>query len=80
MSNIERSIAYYKKDGDEFVGEYEINIDLDIIRSMWSAYEDDPLYYMIYPVQEAQKATVEKLLGKDLEFEKYDYFLECHSV
>lgn len=80
MLNIERTITYYEKQSDKFIDEYVIEIDLNMLHDIWLAYEDDPLYYKIYPVGEAQRKEVEKILGKKLEFEKYDYFLECHSV
>lgn len=80
MLEIERVIAYYEKQSDKFVDEYVIEIDLDILSNIWIAYEGDPLYYKIYPVGEGQRVEVEKILCKKLEFEKYDYFLECHSV
>lgn len=80
MSNIERSIAYYEKQGEKFIDEYVIDIDLDTLRELWEAYADDPMYYMIYPVSEIQKERIEELLGEKLDFERYEYYLECHSL
>lgn len=80
MSNIERTIAYYEKKGEKFINEYVIDIDLDTLRELWETYTDDPMYYMIYPVSEAQKERIERILGQQLDFENYDYYLECHSL
>lgn len=78
--NIERSVSYYERGKDAFLGEYTIDIDLDIIKKLWDSYDDDPLYYMIYPIGIKQRAKIEELLGMSLDFEKYEYFLECYSV
>lgn len=80
MLNIERVIAYYEKGRDKFIDEYVIEIDSSMLSTIWTAYEDDPFYYKIYSVGEAEREKIEKILGKKLDFEKYDYFLECFSV
>lgn len=80
MSNVERIIAYYDKSRDKFIDEYIIEIDANVLRDLWAAYDDDPLYYKIYPVGLNQKRKIEELLRVELHFEKFDYFLECHSV
>lgn len=78
--NIERSISYYERFGEKFIGEYVLDIDLKTIQSLWSPHENDPLYYMIYSVTMKQKKKIEELIGQQLDFENYEYFLECHSV
>ncbi|QEH41139.1 hypothetical protein [Chitinophaga sp. XS-30] len=80
MSNIERVIAYYEKQGEKFIDEYAVDIDLALLRELWEAYADDPMYYMVYPVGELQKEKLEELLGEKLDFKRYAYYLECHSL
>lgn len=80
MSNIERVIAYYDKSDDRFIGEYIIDIGIDTLRGLWDAYDGDNFYYKIYPLGLRQKGKIEDILSVMLEFDKYDYFLECHSV
>ena len=77
MSDLERTIACYDRLGDKFINEYIIEIDTDLLHDLWMAYDDDPLYYKIYPVGLNQKKAVEELLGIALHFEMFDYFLEC---
>lgn len=80
MSQLERVIAYYGKSDEEYVNEYVVDIDLDTIRSMWEAYEYDDQYQQMYPIEAQHKAVIEKLLGEPLEMDKYDYFLEAHTI
>lgn len=61
------------------MSEYLVELDVAEISKIWEAEEGDPEYLNIYPVEEAQKAAVEKLLGEKLELNKYDYYLETHQ-
>jgi hypothetical protein len=76
---MERTIAYYLKGTEDFVSEYLVELEVAEISKIWETEEGDPEYLNIYPVEEAQKAAVEKLLGEKLELNKYDYYLETHQ-
>lgn len=78
FDHMERTIAYYKKGTEDFESEYLVELSVAEISKIWEAEEGDAEYLNIYPVEEAQKAAVEKLLGEKLDLNKYDYYLETH--
>lgn len=80
MAQLERVVAYYNKADEEYESEYLVEIDLDTIRSLWEPYEYDAEYKQMYPIEEKQRAVIEKILGEQLDLDTYDYFLESHTI
>ncbi|WP_407431172.1 hypothetical protein [Arcticibacter sp.] len=76
---VQRVITHYQKDGDEYIGEHQIDISLDQIRQMWEPFDNDPLFYMCYPITEKQSEKMEELFNIKIDLMQFDYFLECYK-
>ena len=69
-------VTKYKKRGDDaLVDEYPLRARLSTLKRLFDAPGDEALA-LSYPIREAQRPRIEELLGAELDFRKYDYFLE----
>ena len=77
---IQRTITYYEKIGEEFLGEQIIEANIDTLKKIIIPYENDPEVYMVYPLTFEHKKIVKQIFGIELDIENYDYFLECSQA
>ena len=78
-----RSIDFYEKEGEEFIGEFNISpIPLIYLLELVTPNEDDPLLYDSYLLHELQLAKINAILETQIEYflDKYEYFLGCTVV
>lgn len=77
---LKRILASYEKFGDSLVDEMELDINLDSLRKIWKPYDNDPSFYMSYPVSRFEASVLESKFGIEVDLNNYDYFLECYAV
>lgn len=66
--------------GNELLNQVEIDVDLDTLNKIWIPFEDDPMFYMSYPIDVKKAIALEKLYNIELDLDRYDVFLECYSL
>jgi hypothetical protein len=80
---INRSIGIYKKEEDKLFKEVEINdINITILNSIFIQKENDPNFYAVYAISEAQYLALIKY-KKELESYEYtlfDMYMETYTV
>jgi hypothetical protein len=75
-----RVLYCYEKHGDRPVAEYRLDgIDLERLRAAFRPPSDDPLMYGSYLAGADQAGLFEPVIGKPLDLDRYDYFVECHA-
>jgi hypothetical protein len=52
-------------------------ISVDDIKAVLKPYEDDPLFYDAYPIEEENKELFQNTYGIDFDFNHFDYYLLC---
>ncbi|PLK42104.1 hypothetical protein [Emticicia sp. TH156] len=81
MEEVQRIIAYYNKESEDLVGEYPINLSLDILNTIFvPSPEDDIHLYFVYEIKENQATVLKKYTNIEFDFSNYSYFLECYNV
>ena len=79
---VERWIRWFKKDGEELVGETKlVGLTIEQLKQILTPDPEDPLMYYCYPIQ--TRKQVEFLVPwvkVQLDLETYEYFLECNAV
>ena len=73
----ERSIVYYDKKTDQYLGEIPIDIELEKLKQIFAPKKKDPLLYDPYKIGQEQKKAIYKLITINLDLDTYNYFLEC---
>jgi hypothetical protein len=74
---VERSVVYYDKKTDHYLGEIPIGIEIQKLKQIFKPKKNDPLLYDPYKIGQKQKIALNKLITIDLDLDAYDYFLEC---
>ena len=79
---VERWLRWYKRDGEELVGEIKLEgLTVSQLEQVFTRFNDDPLIYYCYPVETNKQvefmATWEKI---ELDLDSYEYFLECNAA
>ena len=77
-----RYIRCFDKYSDSYIEEYKLPINLnlnDLINHLGSRVSNDPMLYYCYKIYENEKDFYEKNFHIILNFENYDYFLECDA-
>lgn len=80
QQSVERWVRWFKRDGEEMVGEtLLLDVSLSQLKQVFVLFPDDPLMYYCYPVETAEQI---KLLSSWLDgyvnLEAYEYFVECN--
>jgi hypothetical protein len=77
--DVERTLTIFSKHDERFVGEWPLTgIDLAQLQTLFGAPSDDPMYD-VYPVGLDQAPVLSRVVGKEIDLEQYDYFVECHA-
>lgn len=73
-----RLIRYFDKFSDDHLGDIYLpdNVSLDDLKPMFDT-SVDPQMYDCYPLNSEHLPYFERLTNKKLDFDKYEYFLEC---
>ena len=80
---VTRSIDFYEKNGEEFLGQFDISqISLPFLLEIVSPNEDDPLLYDSYLLEKLQLDKINGMLKTPIEYSlhKYEYFLGCTAI
>jgi hypothetical protein len=79
---LERWVRWFRRDGDEFVGEAQlVGVTLSQLKQVFTPFPDDPLMYYCYPVETAKQLEfLIPWLKGELELEAYEYFVECNAA
>jgi hypothetical protein len=72
-----RSLTYFDKLTEEYIGSIELpKIELSELQRLWNQPDDEPMVYS-YPIAKIEQIEFfERILERQLETEKYDYFME----
>jgi len=80
---VTRSIDFYEKNGEEFLGQFDISqIPLPFLLEIVSPNEDDPLLFDSYLMEKFQLDKINEMLETPIEYylNKYEYFLGCTAI
>ena len=83
LLNVERSIAIYKRNvSDSPSEEIKINIDIDVLKTIVSVKDDDPLIYDGYVLNKEQLTKINQYVNNKIvpNFEVYTYILEATGI
>jgi len=74
-----RVVSYFDKKDESFVGELELpEVSLSKLQEVFDVPSGNPMYDSC-PIGKNQAGFIFDILGVHLDFEKYDYFLECYE-
>ena len=78
--NIVRSVTWYEKKGDSFVGEAPIHhLKTSDLQAIFGVPKDDPMYDC-YPIGASHVNTLQKFVDVKIDIHSFDYFVECGGV
>lgn len=78
---ISRLIGIYNNQTEKLVGEIFIDrVSLDVLKTIFSIREDDPLMYQIYEITEIEFPRLKQYVNFDPDFSLKSYYLECYLV
>lgn len=73
------NLSYFKKENDLFAGEISLpDMDLQIIRKLFGASDEDEMYGEI-PLLEDNAKKLKRLVDINLDLNRYEYFFECDN-
>ena len=73
------NLTYFKKENDLLVGEISLpDMDLQIIRKLFDALDEDDMYGEI-PLLEDNAKKLKRLVDINLDLDRYEYFFEYDS-
>jgi hypothetical protein len=80
MPKILRSLTWFDKRNDEWVGEVRLRrVSLRQLQSLFRVASNNPMYDC-FKVESAHIPTIEKWTGLPLDLKKYDYFVEASTI
>ena len=72
-------LSWFKKDGDDLVGEMELNAEEEELRKALSVPADVTLEGE-WPIDKSRRAAIERLAGCVLDLERFEYCVGAESV
>lgn len=76
VNEVSRTLRGYEKDGDELVIEIELPpLDIAYLQDLFGMPRDNPMFDA-YEVGSKQKAELQKHIQKEIDLDKYEFFLE----
>ena len=73
-----RTIGIIPKGQRQVIMEIELKgISIDDLKAVITPYNNDPLFYDGYPIDETNKSLFERTNNIEFDFDKYDYYLLC---
>ncbi len=81
LQSVERWLRWFKRDGEEMVGETQLRgVSLSQLKQVFVPCLDDPLMYYCYPVETAEQIKLlSSWLDGEVNLEAYEYFVECNN-
>ena len=80
MAQIVRFIRFFDRKSEKLAGEISLPaLPLAPLQALFAQSADNPMYDC-FEINESHRAYFEVLAGCKLDFEAYDYFLECDAV
>ena len=80
MAEILRLIRVVDRESGRLAGEIPLPpVDLAPLRTLFDQAPDNPMYDC-FEIQETHRAYFEILVGRSLDLQRYEYFLECEAV
>lgn len=80
MAQIVRFIRFFDRKNGKLAGEIALPpVALAPLQKLFEQPSDNPMYDC-FEIDESQRAYFEVLSGRKLDFERYEYFLECDAV
>lgn len=73
---IDRWVSVFRRDNETLEEELPLGVSLPALRALFGVPTDDPMLEC-YPVTERERDQVEAWLGRKLDFERFDYFVEA---
>jgi len=80
MAQIVRFIRFFDRESGKLAGEITLPpLSLTPLQALFEQASDNPMYDC-FEIKETHRAYFEVLADRKLDFETYDYFLECDAV
>tara|TARA_Y100000591_G_C21844355_1_gene707739 strand:+ start:343 stop:669 length:327 start_codon:yes stop_codon:yes gene_type:complete len=79
--SFKRFISVYNKFGERPIDQMEIEInkfDIKLVQKIFSIEDDNPMYD-VYKIEKEHASYFKDTYSLKFDFEKFDYFLECHE-
>jgi hypothetical protein len=78
---VERWVRWFKRDGEEFVGEAKLEgLSVSQLKQVFTPFPDDPLMYYCYPVEMVKQIDLlSPWLNGKIDLDAYEYFVECNA-
>jgi len=77
---IERSIVFYDKRTEHYVGDFPIQSDLNVLKQLFTAKNDDPLLYDPYEIDEEKSELLKHYIDFEFDFDHFYYCIEASSI
>jgi len=80
---VTRSIDFYEKNGEEFLGQFDISqVPLTFLLKIVNPNEDDLLLYDSYVLDKFQLDEINKMLETVIKYDlkNHEYFLGCTAI
>jgi len=78
--NLARMLSCFSKEGEDFVADYPLRgIDLAALQELFAVPVENPMYD-VWPVGPREAARLQPFVGTTIDLDRYDYFVECHSL
>ena len=79
---IERVIAYYRKDSEKLEGDINIDhIDFEKIKNIFNPPIQDYMMYDPYEIGNNESIELKKLDGNlNFDLNSYSYYIECYQI
>ena len=79
--NFIRTISYFDKTTEQFVGETTINSSVNYLENIFQMFEDDYNFILIYEIDTKKAEKLRKTFGNlSFDINKFSYFLETTQV
>ena len=80
MRKLWRSLTWFDKRNDEWVGEVRLRgVKLPQLQKLFAVPSDNPMYDC-FKLEKKHATLVQKWSGVPIDLKRYDYFVECSAV
>ncbi len=71
-----RYVRWFEKKGEEFIGEEEIKLNLDLLQKEFNVKKENPMYDC-WKIEEKNIKLFKNILKHKIDINKFDYFVEA---
>ena len=79
-TQVKRYITVWDKKGDRYCGEIELlEVPFELLQRVFCQEQGNPMY-ACYPIRNRHWKALKKYLNTPLDFERFEYYLECEAI